>query len=151
MASPALSIPYLRLGLAGGTVLTYTNPKPWTCLQIRTCSYWHRTVSIHWNYLTTNQYGIFYTSNRCSTDLDYYYVSDFVDPRGGNYTFKTHQAFGSIALGVFKMNRSFTFVDNCPNDRENAVLNETSVYVSSSEDGSSNEGGLSSNWNDSLC
>ncbi|KAL3666953.1 hypothetical protein V7S43_007900 [Phytophthora oleae] len=151
MATPALSIPYLRLVLAEGTVMTYTNPKPWTCLQIRTCSYWHRTASIYWKNLATKHYGIFYESNRCSTDKDYYFVSDIANPAGGNYTFKTKQVFGSMAVSVYKTEASFTFVDNCPSDNENTVLNESSVYLTSgSGRGSTEDGGLSSNWNDSL-
>ncbi|KAG1697106.1 hypothetical protein DVH05_017492 [Phytophthora capsici] len=151
MASPALSIPYLRLVLAGGTVLTYTNPKPWTCLQIHTCSYWHRTVSIHWKHITKNQYGIFYASNRCSTKQEYYNAKGIYGHRGGNYTFETPRAFGSIAIGVYDKAEAFTNEDNCPKDKENVALNESGVYVTSaSEDGSFVDGGLSSNWNDSL-
>ncbi|KAK1945974.1 hypothetical protein P3T76_003022 [Phytophthora citrophthora] len=146
MASPALSIPYLRLALAGGTVLTYTNPKPWACLKISGCSYWHRTATLYWKNLPTNHYGIFYENDNCNTDADYFFASDISNPAGGSYKFKTQQAFGSMSVGIFKTMPSFTYVNNCPKDRENAMVNGTSVYLTSTSD----DDGLSTNWNSSL-
>eukprot|EP00644_Phytophthora_capsici_P002831 jgi/Phyca11/20028/fgenesh1_pg.PHYCAscaffold_55_\ len=122
MASPVLSIPYLRLVLAGGTVLTYTNPKPWACLKISGCSYWHRTSTLYWKNLATNHYGIFYENDNCNTDSEYFFASDIANP---------------AAIGVYEKEEAFTNVDNCPKDKENVVLNESGVYVTSaSEDGS---------------
>ncbi|KAG7375203.1 hypothetical protein PHYPSEUDO_002593 [Phytophthora pseudosyringae] len=70
---------------------------------------------------------------------------------GGDYTFMTNVLFRSMSVGVVKEKATFTYVDNCPSDKENAVVNDTNVYLTwGSDDGSSGDGGLSSNWNDTL-
>ncbi|KAG1697112.1 hypothetical protein DVH05_017497 [Phytophthora capsici] len=149
MPSPALPVPYLRVNLAGGIVLTFPNLRPWTCVRIDTCSYWHRTASVSWGNLNRNQYGAFYETTNCDPMYSYEYFGDMGGT--GNHTFKTHESFTSVILAELYAERPLEFVDNCPNDRENAVLNETRVYVTSAgEDGSSTDGGLSSNWKDSL-
>ncbi|KAF4139759.1 hypothetical protein GN958_ATG11000 [Phytophthora infestans] len=149
MSTPTLSIPYMRIKFAEATVLTYTNPKPWRCLKISDCSYWHRSNTVYWNNLGSQYYAVFYESDSCDPDEDdeYSYVSD-LGYSVGDYTFKTSRVLRSMALGRYNGERAFTYANNCPSGDETSAVNETSVLVTWKSDDGLNE--LSSNWTDTL-
>ncbi|ETP28736.1 hypothetical protein F442_21975 [Phytophthora nicotianae P10297] len=149
MSTPLLSIPYIRIKFAEASVLTYTNPKPWRCMKISDCSYWHLTKTIYWNIISSKYYAVFYESDSCdpNEDDEFYFVSDRGDSVG-DYTFKKGRVLRSMALGQYKDEEEFTHVNNCPSDTENAVLNETSIFVTWGSDDRPNS--LMSNWTDAL-
>ncbi|KAL3666952.1 hypothetical protein V7S43_007899 [Phytophthora oleae] len=154
MIRPALTVPYLQVILMGGNIMTYTNPKLWTCLKFSTCSYWHRTDIVYWYRLGSKQYGIFYESDKCVSGGLYHYVSDLSNPDDGVRMLSQNQPIRSMTLGESSNKFSqptITYVDNCPSEETLQFLNESNVLITYNTSGElDGGGGLSSNWNGEL-
>ncbi|KAK1945978.1 hypothetical protein P3T76_003026 [Phytophthora citrophthora] len=131
--------------------MTYTNPKPWTCLKFSTCSYWHRTESAYWYKLGSKQYGMFYESDKCVAGGLYHYLTDLDSPQGGAKLLMKPQPIQSMMVGVTSdeyREPNITYVDNCPSEEKLQLLPESNVLITYNTSGElDGSASLSSNWN----
>ncbi|KAE9127075.1 hypothetical protein PF010_g5035 [Phytophthora fragariae] len=153
-----MSRPYMRVTFVDQQSLTIMNPKPWTCVEFSNCSYWHKTSLVAWKNLSSNQYGIFYESDNCVSEVYFHYISDRKGYAGDFRIFKKERFISSMMLGEMSTvyhRPSITYMSACPkssSDKEaDVIANETdSRIVWNIDDGSTNIGGQSSNWNNVL-
>ncbi|GMF24159.1 unnamed protein product [Phytophthora fragariaefolia] len=150
--------PYIRVTFVDHQSLTYMNPIMWTCIEFSNCSYWHKSLKVSWKNLSSGQLALFYESEKCASQGTFHYISDQKGyASGASNKFKKDRFISSMMLGEMPATNhqpTFTYISDCPKTssgtRERGDNGSGPTLLWGIDDGSSLDGGLSSNWTDGL-
>jgi hypothetical protein len=143
---------YLRVTFSE-IALVHTNPVLWTCVEFSSCSYWQVSTKIAWS-LPAHTLATFFESEKCDSGGEFHYTSDRVYT-AGSITPNSTSFRSMMVSNTLHPQPTIKHVNNCPS--EDASVDDLTVDSTASSVGAvvagedlAVDGGLSSNWNDTL-